>query len=120
MKFLCDVHIPFKLVKLIESKSFDCVHVNNILDKWHTKDSDIAEYVDANDFILIPKDSDFKNSHYIKKSPKKLVKINLGNISNTDLMNIFSSILPELEKVNKTTEVFIIEINKEFTQITPS
>ncbi len=35
-------------------------------------------------------------------------------------MNIFSSILPELEKVNKTTEVFIIEINKEFTQITPS
>ena len=116
MKFLCDVHIPFKLVKLIESKSFDCVHVN----KWHTKDSDIAEYVDANDFILISKDSDFKNSHYIKKSPKKLVKINLGNISNTDLMNIFSSILPELEKVNKTTEVFIIEIKKEFTQITPS
>ncbi len=71
MKFLCDVHISFKLVKLIESKSFDCVHVNYILEKWYTKDSDIAEYVDANDFILISKDSDFKNSHYIKKSPKK-------------------------------------------------
>lgn len=120
MKFLCDVHIAFKLVKFIGSKGFECVHVNYILDKWYTKDSDIAEYVDSNDFILISKDSDFKNSHYIKKAPKKLVKINLGNISNTDLLNIFSSVLPELEKVNKTTEVFIIEINKEFTQITPS
>lgn len=120
MKFFCDVHIAFKLVKLIESKGFDCLHVNYILDKWHTKDSDIAKYVDANDYILISKDSDFKNSHFIKKSPKKLVKINLGNISNTDLLAIFSSILPELEKVNKTTDVFIFEINKDFTQITPS
>ena len=120
MKFLCDVHIPIKLVKFIESKGFDCVHTNYILDKWHTKDVDIINYVDSNNYILISKDADFKNSHFIKKAPKKLIKINLGNISNTELLAIFTSILPKIETINKNEKIFIIEINKTFTQITAS
>lgn len=120
MKFLCDVHIPFKLVKFIESKGFECVHVNFILDKWHTKDEDIIKYVDANNYILISKDSDFKNSYFIKKSPKKLIKINLGNISNQELTTIFTSILPQIIKTESKNEHFILEINKTFTLITTS
>ena len=86
MKFLCDVHISIKLVKYLISKNYDCIHVNTILEKWHTKDRDIANYADQNGLILITKDGDFRDSHYLKNTPNKLVKINLGNISNTDLI----------------------------------
>ena len=45
----------------------------------------IANYADQNGLILIAKDADFRDSHYLKKTPKRLVKINLGNISKSRL-----------------------------------
>ena len=41
MKFLCDVHISYKLVKYLQQSDNMAIHVNEILDKWFTKDSDI-------------------------------------------------------------------------------
>jgi len=43
MKFLCDVHIPIKLAKFLISKNHHCIHVNTILEKWHTKVGQQAE-----------------------------------------------------------------------------
>jgi predicted nuclease of predicted toxin-antitoxin system len=77
-------------------------------------------YVDQNNMILISKDSDFKNSHFIKNSPKKLVKINLGNISNIELNTIIVNIFPEIIKTNSEACNFIIEINKDYSTITKS
>jgi predicted nuclease of predicted toxin-antitoxin system len=114
MKFLCDVHRPIKLVKLINENGFLCVHINTILDKWFTKDEIISNYADQNDFILITKDADFRNSYFLKKSPKKLVKINLGNISNTELLKIIDENLIKIEKLNEFSN-FILEIDKEKT-----
>ena len=111
MKFLCDVHISFKLVKTIQVLGFECIHVNAILDKWHTKDSEIAKYVDENNYILITKDSDFRDSFFIKNSPKKLIKINLGNISNRELITIFENNLSKIDTISNNNSNFIIEVN---------
>ena len=70
MKFLCDVHISYKIVRFLRSLKFETIHVNEILEKWHTKDKDICAYADENDFIIITKDSDFKNSFLISNTPK--------------------------------------------------
>jgi predicted nuclease of predicted toxin-antitoxin system len=91
MKILCDVHISVKIAKLFESKGIASVHVNDILDKWFTSDLKISDFADENGFTVITKDSDFKNSHFVKKSPKKLIKINLGNISTIRLLEIFEN-----------------------------
>jgi predicted nuclease of predicted toxin-antitoxin system len=112
MKFLCDVHISLKTVKFLISKGYECVHINTILDKWFTKDTAIAKYVDENDFVLVTKDADFRDSFFLKNSPKKLVKINLGNISNLELIKIIDSNLDKIEQLN-TNESFIIEIDIE-------
>lgn len=110
MKFLCDVHISFKLVNFLNSKGFECVHVNAILNKWFTEDKLIAKYADENDCILITKDADFRDSYFIKNTPKKLVKINLGNISNIDLIKIIDSNLDKMVALN-CNDNFIIEID---------
>jgi predicted nuclease of predicted toxin-antitoxin system len=115
MKFLCDVHISLKLVKQLKLLGYDAIHINEILDRWNTPDNKICEFADQNDFVVITKDSDFRNSFYIKKSPKKLIKINLGNLSNFELIRVFSENLKYFEMLNNNT-MFIIEIEKTFIQ----
>jgi predicted nuclease of predicted toxin-antitoxin system len=116
MKFLCDVHISIKLVKHL-NKEHNCIHVNTILDKWHTSDSAIANYSDLNNLILITKDFDFKNSYFVNKTPKKLLKINLGNISNAQLIEIFDRFLSEIEEINNKHDYFMIEIDNTFIKV---
>lgn len=117
MKFLCDVHISYKLAHRISDLGYECIHVNTILDKWFTKDRAIATFVDQNDYILISKDVDFKNSFLIQQSPKKLIKVNLGNVSNRVLTEIISNNLELIKKINYEHKRFIIEINKDFIEL---
>ena len=110
MKFLCDVHISYKIVKLLNSLSFEAVHVNEILDKWFTADKDICHYADESDMIVITKDYDFRDSFYLKNTPKKLIKINLGNISNERLASLLAENLNAIQELNKEKS-FIVEID---------
>ena len=64
MKFLCDVHISYKVVKFFSEAGYETIHVNQILESWKTKDKDICEYADKNDFIVITKDYDFRDSYF--------------------------------------------------------
>lgn len=118
MKFLCDVHISIKLAKHLNNKGFECVHINTILDKWFTSDSTIAKYSNENNFILITKDFDFKNSFLLNKTPKKLIKINLGNISNRELIEIFDRSISEIETINNNYNQYMIEIAPHFLKVT--
>lgn len=117
MKFLCDVHISLKFVKHINNLGFECIHINSILDKWFTIDSKIAKFSDENDYILITKDFDFKNSFLVNKSPKKLIKINLGNISNTKLIEIFNLNLNKIKSINDRHDSFMLEMDKDYLNL---
>ncbi len=112
MKFLCDVHISYKLTNYLISLGFQAIHINEILDKWETKDNAICNYADENDLVLITKDSDFRNSYFVKKTPKKLIKINLGNIANQELIIIFSENIKSIQKLNVKPH-FLLEIDKD-------
>jgi predicted nuclease of predicted toxin-antitoxin system len=60
MRYLCDVHISYKVCKFLEQYGPQAIHVNSILNKWFTEDSAICEYADQNDYIVITKDEDFR------------------------------------------------------------
>lgn len=111
MNFLLDVHLPISLSKFL-GKQIDCnaIHVNQILQKWLTLDGDICRYADENNCVVITKDQDFKDSHFINKTPKKLIRIILGNIANADLILIFEKYLPNIIGL-ATKEFFYIEIS---------
>ncbi|MCB9279926.1 MAG: DUF5615 family PIN-like protein [Lewinellaceae bacterium] len=70
MKVLCDVHIAKKVVRFFQSRDIEAIHVNDILDSWYSKDQDIAKYADQEDYVVLSKDADFKNSHLVKGTPK--------------------------------------------------
>jgi predicted nuclease of predicted toxin-antitoxin system len=110
MKFLCDVHISYKIVRHLINLGFEAIHINDILNKSETKDSDICVYADQNDYVVITKDSDFRNSFLVKQLPKKLIKINLGNISNVALQNIFSNNIKYIAGLSNM-KYFMVEID---------
>ena len=112
MRFLCDVHISYKIVSHLKSLGFEVIHINEILDKWYTKDHKICDYADRNDLTVVTKDSDFRDSFFIKNTPKKLIKINLGNISNDKLIKIFSENIEKIQQFG-TKASFLLEINKD-------
>lgn len=111
MKILCDVHIAIKVAKFFTSKGIETEHVNQILDKWHTHDKDICKFADKNNLTVVTKDSDFKNSHFLSQTPKKLIKVNLGNISTNKLIAIFDRILDKLEVLFEEHNECYVEIN---------
>lgn len=113
MRFLCDVHISLRISKRIEELGFVSQHVNHILDRWHTRDNLIAEFADTNDLILITKDQDFRNSFLVSGKPKKLIKVNLGNVSNADLTAIIEENIEKLKNINDENTKFMVEINKD-------
>jgi predicted nuclease of predicted toxin-antitoxin system len=56
MRFLCDVHISYKIVNFLSDLGFESIHTNNVLNGSETKDKDICSYADLKDFIVITKD----------------------------------------------------------------
>ncbi len=112
MKFLCDVHISYKLCTYLKSMGFETTHVNDIIDGSETKDSDICRYADQNDLIVVTKDSDFRDSYFIKQTPKKLIKINLGNIPNQELIAIIADNIDAIQKLY-LRQNFLLEIDQD-------
>ncbi|OCX54119.1 hypothetical protein BEL04_07580 [Mucilaginibacter sp. PPCGB 2223] len=111
MKFLCDVHISYKLVNRLILLGFECIHVNNILNNWNTTDNEICSFADAGGFVVITKDADFRDSFLVRNTPKKLIKINLGNISNAELMDIIETNLAAIVKLDGY-DSFLVEVDK--------
>lgn len=107
MKFLCDVHISFKLVKFLSNSGFEAFHVNSLENKWHTKDSEICQFADKNDLMVVTKDEDFRNSFFLRHSTRKLVRVILGNISNQELLTLFEQNLLLINKLHKEGSFYI-------------
>lgn len=112
MKFLCDVYIPIKLAKHLQSLGFETLHVTQMPNKSETTDAEICAYADLQNYVVLTKDADFKNSFLVKQTPKKLMKINLGNIPNNTLIAIISKYIKTIAALEKK-DVFLIEIDAE-------
>ena len=112
MKILCDVHLPKKLVQSICEQGIKAIHGSEILNGWRTKDNDFCAYADNNNFVVVTKDKDFRNSHFLQNSPLKLIKINLGNISNDELISIFKTHISSFKEIFDEHKCVYIEVNK--------
>jgi len=112
MKALCDVHLSYKLVDFLRSRNIETIHVNQLKGKSSTPDAQITEYADKNDMVVISKDEDFMNSHFLTGKPKRLIRVTLGNIPNQQLIDIFDqNLLLIVNSVN--ADKCYIEIGKE-------
>ncbi|HMO41250.1 MAG TPA: DUF5615 family PIN-like protein [Saprospiraceae bacterium] len=115
-RILCDVHIAYKVVRFFKNKGYEAIHVNDILDGFHTKDADISHYANENGFTVITKDTDFKNSHILENLPSRLLKISLGNIPTKRLIEILDANLYDIVKHFQADKCFI-ELGDGFMEV---
>ncbi|MEI9993526.1 MAG: DUF5615 family PIN-like protein [Rhizomicrobium sp.] len=92
--FICDVHIPPQLAKLLRAKGHNAVHAID-LNFGTASDPEICRYAIENSAIIITKDQDFIELHASLPGPR-IVLVRLGNCANSLLLRRFEESLAEI------------------------
>lgn len=112
MKFVVDAQLPIRLKSWMISKGFDVVHAIDLPNKEFSTDREISSFADAEQRIVITKDSDFYKSHIIKQEPKRLFFITTGNINNNQLIALLELNM-EVVSQRFLEGKIVIELNNE-------
>lgn len=86
MKFLVDAQLPAKVARALQSAGHDAVHTSQLPDGNRSTDRQITLMADAEDRVVITKDSDFRVSHLVQGSPRRLLLVTTGNVPNDALL----------------------------------
>jgi predicted nuclease of predicted toxin-antitoxin system len=89
VKFLVDAQLPAKLAGALAAAGHDALHTTELPGGNRTTDAQIASQADAEERVVVTKDADFRDGHLITGSPRRLLVVATGNISNTALLALF-------------------------------
>lgn len=90
MKFLVDAQLPHRLALWLVDAGFDARHTLDLPQANATADSEVMQLADAEERVVVTKDSDFVDSHLLRGRPAKLLLVATGNISNSALIDLIS------------------------------
>lgn len=90
MKFLIDAQLPARLARFLSSAGHDALHTLELPDGNRTTDARIAEVADGSNRVVVTKDRDFRDSHLLRRSPRRLLVVATGNITNDALLALFA------------------------------
>ena len=91
MKFLVDAQLPARLARFLADAGHDAVHTSELPDGNRTTDVCVAEVADGEDRVVVTKDRDFRDGHLLSGSPRRLLVVATGNITNAALLALFEA-----------------------------
>ncbi len=91
MKFLIDAQLPARLAEFLNRAGHEALHTIRLPDGNRSTDSQIAERADTEDRVLVTKDQDFRDGHLLARSPRQLLVVATGNITNNASSRSLSS-----------------------------
>lgn len=104
MKFLIDAQLPARLAEFLNRSGHDAVHMTGLPDGNRSTDSQIAQHADTDGRVVVTKDQDFRDGHLLARSPRQLLVVATGNITNHALVSLFElhldAIVPALEEAD--------------------
>ena len=68
MKFLVDAQLPYRLKVWLSATGFYTIHTTDLPAQSLSSDMDVVQVADAEDRIVISKDSDFLKLHILRKN----------------------------------------------------
>jgi predicted nuclease of predicted toxin-antitoxin system len=90
VKFLIDAQLPARLAGLLSAAGHDAIHASELPEGNRTTDTALAGLADAEDRVVVTKDRDFRDSHLLRRQPRRLLVVATGNIRNRDLLALFA------------------------------
>jgi predicted nuclease of predicted toxin-antitoxin system len=91
VKFLVDAQLPVRLARFLISAGHDVLHTTDLPDGNRTADGRIAALADDEDRVVVTKDRDFRDGHLLSGSPRRLLVVATGNITNSALLALFEA-----------------------------
>ncbi len=111
MKFLVDAQLPIRLARLLQMSGYDVIHTRDLPGQNATRDSEINTISMQQERIVVTKDRDFLDSFLLRQQPYKLLLVTTGNITNTELVELFAKNLSQLADL--FVKHSLIEINRD-------
>ena len=108
MRFLIDAQLPARLARTLTAAGHDAIHSVDLRDGNLSTDAQIASVADEQNRVVVTKDRDFRASHLLQGTPRRLLIVATGNISNRDLLALFERHLAAL--VEALEEVRFVEL----------
>jgi predicted nuclease of predicted toxin-antitoxin system len=91
VKFLIDAQLPARLARALATAGHDAIHTSELPDGNRCTDGDIARRADAEHRVVVTKDRPFRDGHLLAGSPRRLLVVATGNITNNALMALFAA-----------------------------
>lgn len=104
MKFLVDAQLPRRLARELNAWGHDAIHTLDLPDRNATGDGEINRVADSEDRAVVTKDSDFRESHLLRGTPRRLLRVTTGNIANVELIALFHRNLGAIEDALTTAD----------------
>jgi predicted nuclease of predicted toxin-antitoxin system len=89
VKFLIDAQLPARLGEFLNRAGHDALHTIGLPDGNRSTDSQIALHADMENRVVVTKDQDFRDGRLLGRSPRKLLVVATGNITNDALHSLF-------------------------------
>ena len=109
MKFLIDAQLPAKLAKLLRTAGHDAIHTSELPDGNRTTDQALARQADGENCVVVTKDRDFRDGYLLNRSPRHLLVVTTGNITNRELLALFDDNLTAI--IGALSESTFIELS---------
>lgn len=78
MKLLFDENLSHKLVGILAHDFHNCTHIRDISLRG-AGDGQIWDHARAQDFMIVSKDTDFRERSYVEGFPPKIIWLDVGN-----------------------------------------
>ena len=81
VKVLVDAQLSARLARFLADAGHDVVHTSELPDGNRTTNARIAEVGDSEGRVVVTTDHDFRYGHLLADSPRRLVVVETGNIT---------------------------------------
>jgi len=108
VRFLVDAQLPARLARWLDDVGHDAVHTSELSNGNRTTDTALAQFADAEDRVVVTKDRDFRDSHLLRGTPRRLLVVATGNITNDALLALVHEHLDAI--VRSLDEVGFVEL----------
>jgi predicted nuclease of predicted toxin-antitoxin system len=108
VKFIVDAQLPRRLAYFLADQGYDAVHTLDLPSGNRTDDNDIIEIAINEQRVIITKDQDFADSFALRQHSWQLLLVRTGNISNSELLELFERSLPQIVATFAQSDFFIL------------
>jgi predicted nuclease of predicted toxin-antitoxin system len=110
IKLLLDANLSYRLVKKIEDKYTDCIHVTNTNLDTLAKDIDIWNWAKNNQYTIVTNDEDFENFLNYLQFPPKIILLKTGNQATSYIATILLESFHEIQNFANSKDEGLLEI----------